>query len=331
MLCAFACNQQPSCHALDYDSASKRCRLFEGDLTTGSIVSSTSATSIVGIVELFPSLFVKTHNQSCETCQDSRYEVCSTTTNTCQCRSNSYWDRSICALQLFTNDTCSQIDSCRKDQNLTCVTDSLVNTTTTTNTTSTTTTSTTTTSTATTSTTTTSTATTTITTTTSTTTTSTKTTTTTTTSTTTITYTLPSTCPVSISANQTLASFTGLSANSYSNYTLTFTAISSPRTTLGFAVAANNNNGWFLDNVSVRGLGGSNNTQLVTNGDFSGNLTGWTLLCSMSCSTPSTQGNSLVILTGCPSGSIAPCYYAELITIIISIWYSALDIGYQWA
>ncbi|CAF4351192.1 unnamed protein product, partial [Adineta steineri] len=111
MLCAFACNQQPSCHALDYDSASKRCRLFEGDLTTGSIVSSTSATSIVGIVELFPSLFVKTHNQSCETCQDSRYEICSTTTNTCQCRSNSYWDGSICALQLFTNDTCSQIDS----------------------------------------------------------------------------------------------------------------------------------------------------------------------------------------------------------------------------
>ncbi|CAF1327024.1 unnamed protein product [Adineta steineri] len=124
ILCAFACNQQPSCHAFDSDSASERCRLFEGDLTTGSIVSSTSATSIVGIIELFPSLFVKTHNQSCETCQDSRYEICSPTTNTCQCRSNSYWDGSICALQLFTNNTCSQINSCRKGQNLTCVVDS---------------------------------------------------------------------------------------------------------------------------------------------------------------------------------------------------------------
>ncbi|CAF3939113.1 unnamed protein product [Adineta steineri] len=247
MLCAFACNQQPSCHAFDYDSASERCRLFEGDLTTGSIVSSTSATSIVGIIELFPSLFVKTHNQSCETCQDSRYEICSPTTNTCQCRSNSFWDGSICALQLFTNDTCSQIDSCRKDQNLTCVTDSLA---------------------------------------------------------------LPSTCPVSISGNQTLASFTGLATNIYNNCTLTFTAISSPRTTLVFAVSSNTNNGWFLDNVSVRELGGSNDTELVTNGDFSGNLTGWTLLCSMDCAA-STLGRSLVTLTGCPSGSIAPCYYAE--------------------
>ncbi|CAF3725867.1 unnamed protein product [Adineta steineri] len=314
MLCAFACNQQPSCHALDYDSASERCRLFEGDLTTGSIVSSTSATSIVGIVELFPSLFVKTHNQSCETCQDSRYEICSTTTNTCQCRSNSYWDGSICALQLFTNDTCSQIDSCRKDQNLTCVTDSLVSTTTTTTTTSTNTTSTT--ILTITSTSTTTTATTTTTTpaaTTSTTTTSTATTTiTTTTSTTTITYTLPSTCPVSISANQTLASFnfTGQVANVYKNYTLTFTAISSPMTTLIFAVSSSHNSGWFLSDVSVRKLSGSNNTELVTNGDFSGNLTGWTLLCSMDCG-PSTPGNSLVKLTGCPSGSIAPCYYAE--------------------
>ncbi|CAF4248767.1 unnamed protein product [Adineta steineri] len=148
-------------------------------------------------------------------------------------------------------------------------------------------------------------------TTTSTTITSTATTTTITSSTTTITYTLPSTCPVSIFGNQTLASFTNLPGNIYSNYTFTFTAISSPRTTLEFAVSSNHNSGWFLDNVSVRGLGGSNNTELVTNGDFSGNLTGWTLLCSMDCSVSSTQGQSLVMLTGCPLGSMAPCYYAE--------------------
>jgi hypothetical protein len=124
LLCSLACNQEPSCHAFDYDSISGRCRLFEGDLTTGSIVSSVSVDSIVGIVDLFPSLFSPTHNQPCGACLESRYEICSTTTNTCQCKPHTFWEGSICSLQLFNNDTCSQIDSCRADLNLTCMTDS---------------------------------------------------------------------------------------------------------------------------------------------------------------------------------------------------------------
>jgi hypothetical protein len=124
MLCSVACNQQPSCHAFDYDSISGRCRLFEGDLTTGSIISSALVGSIAGIVDLLPSLFAQTHNQLCQPCQESRYEICSADTNTCQCRPHTFWNGSICSLQLFENDTCSQIDSCRADLNLTCATDS---------------------------------------------------------------------------------------------------------------------------------------------------------------------------------------------------------------
>lgn len=119
-LCAAACNEQPSCRTLDYDSASGRCRLFEGDQTTGSIISSAAPTSIVGTVLISSSQFVYTHNQSCEACQEDRYQYCSPNDNTCQCRPHTYWNGSVCLLQLFENDTCFQTDTCRSDLNLIC-------------------------------------------------------------------------------------------------------------------------------------------------------------------------------------------------------------------
>jgi hypothetical protein len=120
MICTAECDQEPLCHTFDYDSASRRCRLFEGDLDTGSIVASTSLTSIVGTVIISPSLFDLTHNQSCERCQENRYVYCPVNISTCQCRPHTFWNNSVCSLQLFENDTCSQIDACRADLNLTC-------------------------------------------------------------------------------------------------------------------------------------------------------------------------------------------------------------------
>jgi hypothetical protein len=118
--CAYSCNQDPWCHAFDYDSYDGQCRLFEGDLTTGSMVASVSATSIVGIVTVFPALFIETHDQNCQMCEEDRYETCSPTTNKCQCRSQTFWFNSICSVQLLHNDTCSHIDACRSDLNLAC-------------------------------------------------------------------------------------------------------------------------------------------------------------------------------------------------------------------
>ena len=121
--CSAACNQRPSCRALDFDSTSRRCRLFEGDLTTGSIVASASATSSVGVVTVSASLFSPTHNQSCSACQESRYETCSSVTSRCQCGPHSFWDGSTCSLQRFYGDSCSQVIECRGDLNLTCSVD----------------------------------------------------------------------------------------------------------------------------------------------------------------------------------------------------------------
>ena len=123
LLCATLCNLQPSCRAIDYDPTSGRCRLFEGDLTTGSIVPSASPTSIVGLVIVSPTLFVQGQSHSCQACLESRYEVCASNGSTCQCRPHTFWNNATCALQQLDNSTCSQIDGCRADLNLTCVRD----------------------------------------------------------------------------------------------------------------------------------------------------------------------------------------------------------------
>ncbi|CAF3360520.1 unnamed protein product, partial [Rotaria socialis] len=105
----------------DYDSSSHRCRLFEADLANGAIIAVASQTSIVGSVILSASLYASMYNQSCSACQENRYQTCSLTTNTCQCPGNSYWNGSMCPLQLFANAACSQIDACRSDLNLSCI------------------------------------------------------------------------------------------------------------------------------------------------------------------------------------------------------------------
>ncbi|CAF2112172.1 unnamed protein product [Rotaria magnacalcarata] len=121
LLCSVVCNQNPSCLTFDYDSSSHHCRLFEADLTNGAIIAVASQTSIVGSVILSASLYASMYNQSCSACRENRYQTCSSTTNTCQCPGNSYWNGSMCPLQLFENAVCGQIDACRSDLNLSCV------------------------------------------------------------------------------------------------------------------------------------------------------------------------------------------------------------------
>ncbi|CAF4029158.1 unnamed protein product, partial [Rotaria magnacalcarata] len=121
LLCSAACSQNPSCRIFDYDSSSHRCRLFEADLTNGAIIVTASQTSIVGSMILSAPLYASMYNQSCSACLENRYQTCSSTTNTCQCPRNSYWNGSMCPLQLFANATCSQIDACRSDLNLSCI------------------------------------------------------------------------------------------------------------------------------------------------------------------------------------------------------------------
>jgi hypothetical protein len=118
--CSALCNSMIACRTMDYDPVSRRCRLFEGDITTGSLVTSSSPSSVVGTVRIIGSLFIDTHAQPCSKCQETRYEICSANTSSCQCPIHTYWNGKTCELQLLENDACTQADACRSDLNLTC-------------------------------------------------------------------------------------------------------------------------------------------------------------------------------------------------------------------
>ena len=120
--CGLQCNQDIACRAFDFDLLSGQCRLFEADLTTGSIVVNLfKPQSYVGIIEVTPATYASTHGQPCTTCAESRYETCdSNSSSICQCLVNTYWDKTICRIQLFENQICSNADACRADFNIMC-------------------------------------------------------------------------------------------------------------------------------------------------------------------------------------------------------------------
>jgi hypothetical protein len=79
LYCHLECNKRADCRTFDYDADSRQCRLWDADMTTGSIVASPSKPqSSVGTIQLSPSIYVNIQNQSCDKCFQSRYETCDT-------------------------------------------------------------------------------------------------------------------------------------------------------------------------------------------------------------------------------------------------------------
>ena len=121
LYCNLECNKRIDCRTFDYDEDSRQCRLWDADTTTGFIVaSSTKPRSSVGSIKLSPSIYADIHNQSCDKCAQSRYEMCDTNSNTYQCPSKTFWNGSMCSAQLLRNQICTRVDACRSDLNLTC-------------------------------------------------------------------------------------------------------------------------------------------------------------------------------------------------------------------
>lgn len=124
--CAVACNNNPQCRIFDYSaSLPQQCRLFEGDTTTlGSISSSSSAQSNVGIVKISASLFAEYGLPCSSYCEQSRYLTCGNN-STCQCMTHTYWDQSIsmCVPQSPVLGASCQpnMNMCREDLNFTCL------------------------------------------------------------------------------------------------------------------------------------------------------------------------------------------------------------------
>lgn len=121
LYCNSECNKRSDCRTFDYDGTTRQCRLWDADTSTGSIVATPSKPqSFVGSIKFAPSLYTDIYNQSCDKCILSRYLTCNKNSNTCQCPSKTYWDGSMCLAQRLRNQTCTNIDACRSDLNLTC-------------------------------------------------------------------------------------------------------------------------------------------------------------------------------------------------------------------
>lgn len=122
-LCATACNANVLCRVFDFDvTQPQQCRLFEGDpVTMGTIVSSASLSSRVGVVHISADLFLGYGLPCSSVCQHNRYLTCRN--STCQCMPHTYWDGSVCAAQSpVLGAACQQNRRmCREDLNYTCL------------------------------------------------------------------------------------------------------------------------------------------------------------------------------------------------------------------
>ena len=117
--CARACSIEPRCRTFDFNSRLYRCRLFEGESSTGAIIPSVDPTSLVGSIVFSPNLY-SAYNRTCDYCSVNRYLVCEQ--QMCQCPQNSFWNGSICLNRMYTNSFCDQNCNCRlAGLNLTCI------------------------------------------------------------------------------------------------------------------------------------------------------------------------------------------------------------------
>ena len=122
--CAMRCNQNRQCRTFDYDSSSLVCRLFEGDISTGTVLNnSIPASSRIGsIYSNTPDALEQysLYNKSCNQCGlgVNRYLQCSN--NTCQCPINTYWNGRTCSNRLYNGSSCNSSSMCRQDLNLIC-------------------------------------------------------------------------------------------------------------------------------------------------------------------------------------------------------------------
>ncbi|UJR19962.1 hypothetical protein I4U23_023094 [Adineta vaga] len=116
--CANLCYQNSLCRTFDYDFNSRKCRLFEGSIDTGIILSLRS-TSVVGEITVDQSSY-SFYNTSSNNCVNSRFLKSNTTIGLCQCPMHTVWNGSKCINQRYVGKRCADHNWCRMDLNLSC-------------------------------------------------------------------------------------------------------------------------------------------------------------------------------------------------------------------
>ncbi|CAF1365058.1 unnamed protein product [Didymodactylos carnosus] len=116
--CCAYCNKNVQCRTFGFDLLTLNCSLYEGYITTGSVVVSSplSQSSIVGGL-VYESAQFFNYNQTCSTAIN-RYLVCIGARLVCPV--NTFWNGSICVNQFYGNTLCQLDIQCRGDLTLIC-------------------------------------------------------------------------------------------------------------------------------------------------------------------------------------------------------------------
>ncbi|CAF1582370.1 unnamed protein product [Rotaria magnacalcarata] len=116
--CAKICSIEPECQTFDYDISSNVCRLFSIWSYQGTIVASTSSTSLVGYVEQTIGLY-SLYRKPCNSSRDiNRYLLC-TSNNLWSCRAQLVYNGSVCQSDVaYSYTTVSYQQECLQNQTM---------------------------------------------------------------------------------------------------------------------------------------------------------------------------------------------------------------------
>ncbi|CAF1083574.1 unnamed protein product [Adineta steineri] len=117
--CAIHCYQNILCRTFDFDSSSHQCRLFEGSVDTGTLIS-TVITTLVGWIEMDASMF-SLYNATSDQCINNRFLYSDIISGRCECPMHTFYDGSMCLNQRFDGNTCANNSWCRTDLNINCI------------------------------------------------------------------------------------------------------------------------------------------------------------------------------------------------------------------
>lgn len=117
--CATNCNTNPQCRTFVFNSVSGQCLLYEGEVSTGTVLFGNTSTFQMGSIKYFPELYA-CYNKTSDQCRFDRYVTSGDPSGAGVCPKNTYWSGTMCLNQLYFGSPCTLYDSCRADMNLIC-------------------------------------------------------------------------------------------------------------------------------------------------------------------------------------------------------------------
>ena len=118
LICGSTCNINIQCRTFVYDLISKGCTLYEGEVSTGIVLTNSSTTKLGSII-YFTNLY-GCYNKTDDQCSFDRYLTADNSSNLGVCPIHTYWNGSMCLNQVYSGTSCTSDEMCRMDLALRC-------------------------------------------------------------------------------------------------------------------------------------------------------------------------------------------------------------------